>query len=651
MNFFAVNCHILQCRIVIGIVLLHTNIKSTHLKSQLRLLIFKPMCYSVQSLRILLFLVSVTLLLPLAAQPSSTRGLVALRSAPDSVFISWRSLSADKALLGFNIFQLTSNGKATQLNQQPLTGATHFTLYAPASPDALRFELREAGKTTGERCTLNPEVMGNFLTIPVQALEGHNISDGSAGDVDGDGQYEIIIKREMRPRDNSHNGVTGQTKLEAYKLDGTFLWRIDLGKNIREGAHYTQFMVYDLDGDGRAEVACKTADGTIDGRGRVIGDPTADHRNVNGHIFKGPEFLTVFDGLTGAELHTTSYLPQRHPQTTDPTPEQMKEVWGDDHYNRSERYLACVAYLDGKRPSLVMCRGYYTRSVLAAYDFNDKKLTHRWTFDSDDTTPGNRAYRGQGNHNLTAADVDGDGCDEIVYGAACIDNNGKGLYSTGLRHGDALHVSDLDPTRPGMEVWMGHETGSDVAGIEFRDAHTGKLIWGHPSQGDVGRSLAADIDPRYPGYECWAFGPGITGMYSAQGQRISERSPRTCNFRILWDGDLQHELLDRNFIAKYDWTTDSLKFLMRADECRWNNGTKATPVLSADLLGDWREEVIWRTADNSALRIYSTTLSTTHRLPSLMEDRQYRLSVVWQNVSYNQPPSTSFWPAGKEKKN
>lgn len=601
-----------------------------------------------KTIRLVLLLLVAALQVTVAAQPSAHRGFVAVRFAPDSVFFSWRSFGSDPASLGFDLVQLNPGGSAVQLNPQVLKGATNYRVAVEPTAQAMTFELREEGKKTGEKVSLQPGIPGNFLTIPVQALEGYSIGDGSAGDLDGDGQYELIVKREFRPRDNSHNGVTGQTKLEAYTLEGKFLWRIDLGKNIREGAHYTQFMVYDLDGDGKAELACKTADGTIDGRGRVIGDATADHRNANGHIYKGPEYLTVFDGLTGAEIHTTAYVPQRHPQTTDPTPEQMKEIWGDDHYNRSERYLACVAYLDGKHPSLVMCRGYYTRSVLAAYDFRDKKLTHRWTFDSDDATPGNRAYRGQGNHNLTAADVDGDGCDEIVYGAACIDNDGKGLYSTGLRHGDALHVSDLDPTRPGMEVWMGHETGSDVAGIEFRDARTGKLIWGHPSQGDVGRSLAADIDPRYPGYECWAFGPGITGMYSAQGKRISERSPRTCNFRILWDGDLQHELLDRNFIAKYDWTTDSLRFLLRADECRWNNGTKATPVLSADLLGDWREEVIWRTADNTALRIYTTTLPTGYRLPSLMEDRQYRLSVVWQNVAYNQPPSTSFWPEEKK---
>ena len=626
---------------------------------------------------LLIFLATSIAFMPAFAwQPTEqlNRGIVALRIAPDSVFISWRLLDSDPDNISFDIFRASQNGVTKKLNQQPIVSNTHFTdagvtlaedLWYIVQinkqskknqplPSATNFESRPGIATAGiaQRDSFllkaNTEV-ANYLTIPVAQLADHNISDGSVGDLDGDGQYEIIIKREMRPRDNSQKGITGQTKLEAYKLDGTLLWRIDLGKNIREGAHYTQFMVYDLDGDGRAEIACKTSDGTIDGTGKTIGDPTADHRNADGHCWKGPEYLTIFDGLTGAEVHTVDYIPGRHPETSEPSPFQMKEIWGDEKYNRSERYLAAVAYLDGKRPILVMCRGYYTRSVLAAWDFKDNTLTHRWTFDSDDGTPGNRAYRGQGNHNLTVADIDGDGCDEIIYGAACIDNNGKGLYSTQLNHGDAMHVSDLDPTRPGMEVWMGHETQSDRAGIEFRDALTGELIWGLPSQGDVGRSLAADIDPRHPGYECWAFGPGISGLYSAQGKVISTKTPSTCNFRILWDGDLLHELLDRNFIAKYDWEGDSLKFLLRAPECRWINGTKATPVLCADLFGDWREEVIWRTADNTALRIYSTTIPTQHRMPTLMHDRQYRLSVAWQNVAYNQPPSTSFWPAGKHQ--
>jgi rhamnogalacturonan endolyase len=340
--------------------------------------------------------------------------------------------------------------------------------------------------------------------------------------------------------------MTDEPILEAYKLDGTMLWRINLGKNIREGAHYTQFMVYDLDGDGRAEVACKTADGTIDGKGKVIGDAKADRRNERGFILSGPEFLTIFDGLTGAALATTDYVPPRGGDGSG---------WGDNRGNRVDRFLAAVAYLDGRRPSLVMCRGYYTRAVLAAWNWRDGKLTRVWTFDSDDGTPGNEAYRGQGNHNLSAGDVDGDGRDEIVYGACVIDDNGRGLYSTGLGHGDAMHLSDLDPTRPGLEVFNIQERFDD-AGANFRDAKTGEILWKKPSvkagaDGEgPGRGLALDIDPRHKGFECWVRGAQITGLFNAKGEKISEATPRSCNFGVWWDGDPLRELLDRNVISK-----------------------------------------------------------------------------------------------------
>ncbi|HEU5118832.1 MAG TPA: rhamnogalacturonan lyase, partial [Isosphaeraceae bacterium] len=386
------------------------------------------------------------------------------------------------------------------------------------------------------------------------------------GDLDGDGTYEILLKQEMRGRDNSQRGQTGQTKLEAYRLDGTLLWRIDLGPNIREGAHYTPFLVYDFDGDGRAEVACKTADGTLDGRGHAIGDPKADYRDERGTILKGPEFLTLFDGLTGAELASTDYLP----------PRGDVQDWGDDYGNRSERYLACVAYLDGARPSLVMCRGYYARTVLVAWNWRDGQLSHLWTFDTDDPLQKQRAaYRGQGNHNLSVADVDGDGRDEITYGACAIDDNGEGLYSTGLGHGDAIHVSDLDPTRPGLEVFDIHEHARHEYGIEFRDARTGEILWGQPSA-DVARGMAADIDPRHPGAECWAFGAGLRGIWSAQGERISDAMPRSCNMGLWWDGDPLRELLDGTTIEKWDYEHEKGNRLLSAHllGCESNNGTK-----------------------------------------------------------------------------
>ncbi len=488
-----------------------------------------------------------------------------------------------------------------------------------------------------------------YLSVPLQTPVGYSPNDASVGDLDGDGEYEIVLHQAGRGRDNSQAGVTDAPVLQAYKLDGTLLWTINLGKNIREGAHYTQFMVYDLDGDGKAEVACKTADGTLDGQGSVIGDAKADWRNEGGYILAGPEFLTVFDGRTGKALATTGYVPPRHPAKRDPTSDELKAVWGDGYGNRGDRFLACVAYLDGVRPSLVMCRGYYTRTVLAAWNWRGGKLAHVWTFDSDDGTAGNKAYAGQGNHNLSVGDVDGDGKDEIVYGQMCVDDNGKGLYSTGLGHGDAMHLTDIDPDRPGLEVF-GIQERFDDAGAHLVDAGTGEVLWKKPSvsagrDGEgPGRGLALDIDPRHKGLECWVAGGGITGLFDCKGNKIAERTP-PCNMGVYWDGDLLREILNGTTIGKWDPVSSSMNTQLAAQEydCVQNNGTKANPCLSADILGDWREEVIWRTRDNKELRIFTTTIPTTHRFYTFMHDPIYRLAIAWQNVAYNQPPHTSFY--------
>ena len=606
------------------------------------------------------------------------RGVVAVHYETGKVFVGWRLLGTDPESITFNVYRTTSGpGGPTirrvplKLNAAPIANATSFI---DTRADLTRINGyfvrpvlngREQAASAVFRLEADAPVR-QYLSVPLQTLEGYSPNDASVGDLDGDGEYELVLHQVGRGRDNSQAGMTTDPLLEAYKLDGTFMWRINLGKNIREGAHYTQFMVYDLDGDGKAEVASKTADGTVDGKGKVIGDAKADHRlpegstvavrtrggaeqkrDVTGFILSGPEYLTIFDGLTGAELATTQYLPPRHPTKLNPTTEEMAELWGDGVGNRMDRFLACIAYLDGERPSLVMARGYYARSVLAAWNWRGGKLTHLWTFDSDQGTE-NRKYRGQGNHNLSVADVDADGKDEIVYGAATIDDNGRGLYSTGLGHGDALHVSDLDPERPGLEVFDIQERFDD-AGANFRDARTGEVIWKKPSvragaDGEgPGRGLALDIDPRHKGYESWVRGAAITGLFNAKGEKISDATPGSCNFGVWWDGDVLRELLDRNTISKWDWTTNTNSTLLTADGCTSNNGTKATPTLSADILGDWREEVIWRTSDNKELRIYTTIIPTKHRFYTLMHDPQYRLSIAWQNVAYNQPPHTSFY--------
>ena len=563
------------------------------------------------------------------------RGIVAVHAGQEQVYVGWRLLRTDPNDVAFNVYRATDNHPPARLNERPITQSTDFVdTTADLSRSNAWFVRAVSDGVEGdpsESWVLEANAPPRpYVSIPLRTLEGYTPNDASVGDLDGDGEYEIVLHQAGRGRDNSQAGMTDPPILEAYKLDGTFLWRINLGRNIREGAHYTQFMVYDLDGDGRAEVACKTADGTVDGTGKTIGDPDADYRNARGYVLDGPEFLTIFDGRTGAELVTTDYLPPRGDVAD----------WGDDYGNRVDRFLACIAYLDGKRPSLVMCRGYYTRTVLVAWNYRNGDLTRVWTFDSDDGTPGNSAYRGQGNHSLSVADVDDDGRDEIIYGACAIDHDGTGLYSTGLGHGDAMHLSDIDPDRSGLEVWAIHERPAHPYGGNLRDAATGEVLWGLDLR-DPGRGLAIDIDPRYRGYECWT--NDSDGLYTCQGERISAAKPRSCNMGVWWDGDLLRELLDGTTISEWDYARAATRTLLSADGCARNNGSKANPCLCADILGDWREEVIWRTRDNKELRIYTTTIPAGRRLRTLMHDPVYRLGIAWQNVAYNQPAHPGFY--------
>jgi rhamnogalacturonan endolyase len=570
------------------------------------------------------------------------RGLVAIPQDDGKVYLGWRLLGTEPDDVAFNVYRSTDGGPPVKRNEEPIRDSTNFvdTGVSLDRPHAyfvrsLR-DGRELVPSTPFTLKAGPPVRP-YLEVSLQTPARYTPGDASVADLDGDGEYEIVIHMTGRGRDNAAPGRTDPPILHAYQPDGTLMWAINLGKNIREGAHYAQFMVYDLDGDGTAELACKTADGTIDGQGTPIGDPQADYVGANGKILSGPEYFTIFDGRTGRALATADYIP----------PRGNLAGWGgvggnggnDSNGNRADRFLACVAYLDGRLPSVVMCRGYYGRSVLAAWDWRGGKLSVRWVFDTDQGYP---TFAGQGNHSVSVADVDGDGKDEIVYGSMVVDDDGRGLFSTGLRHGDALHVGDLDPTRPGLEVFGIHENEEEAnssPGSAMYDARTGAILWKTAQGEDVGRGLAADIDPRYPGCECWG-GPG--GLRTCKGEPIG-RPPRSANFAIWWDGDPLRELLDGNRVFKWDGRTGTLETLWTATGCSANNGSKATPCLSADLFGDWREEVIFRTTDNQSLRIYTTSLPTSIRLPTLMHDPQYRLAIAWQNVGYNQPPHPSFF--------
>ncbi len=653
------------------------------------------------------------------------RGVVAIHEGEGRVFVGWRLLGTEPSDLGFNVYRRTGDAVPSKLNASPITGPTNFLDSAVQLAVATHYSVRSivdgVEQAAGHEFTLPANALvRNYIEIPLQLPPETSPGDASAADLDGDGNYEIILKGIQRSRDSASPGITGNTVLQAYRVDGRLMWTIQMGINIREGEHDTQFMVYDLDGDGKAEVACRTSDGSVDGTGKVIGQADKDWRDMRegsrslGKNMTGPEYLTIFSGETGKELVSVDYVPNQLPQ----------DGWGgiggnsgnDSTGNRNMRFLAAIAYLDGVRPSLIMCRGVYGRTVLVAWDYRGGKLTQRWVFDSGlharsgapyvtksatvdpkvglrkvvdndgtwdgilanvgmvwdrngvkeyrrvvaiegntimvdkDLTPGEGkpthayGYSGMGGHALSVADVDNDDKDEIVYKSMVVDDDGKGLYSTGLRHGDALHVSDLDPSRPGLEVFGPHENeggpwDSWTPAASLFDAKTGELLWANNYGGDAGRGLAGDIDPRHAGAEMWGI-PG--GLYNIKGEVITARGPRMTNFVIWWDGDELREMVDGNRIAKWNWNTERLDDLLVAEGAQAAAGTKSSPVLTADLFGDWREECILRVG-NSALRIYTTTLPTKRRMYTLMHDPQYRMAIAWQNVSYNQPPHPSFF--------
>lgn len=578
------------------------------------------------------------------------RGVIAVK-ADNGVFVSWRSLPTDDANMGFDIYR-----DGMKINETPLTKKTNFT--DPEGTVESKYAVKAIlNGVEEETATANNVWASDYMKIHLDRPEGgispaggakeqreytYTPDDVSVGDVDGDGEFEFIVKWfPTNAADNSHTRYTGNTILDCYKLDGTKLWRIDLGCNIRSGNHYTQFMVFDFDGDGKAELMCKTAPGTIDGKGNPVlmgsDKVTDDYRKSDGTVMSGPEYLTVFNGLTGAEINTIAYNPPRSIRKND----KSSTGWGDNYGNRSERYLAGVAYLDGEKPSGIFVRGYYTASYVWAVDFDGQKLTEKWLHKSESS--GANSIYGQGSHSLSIADLDGDGFDEIIIGSGAVDHDGSFMHSTGAGHGDALHVGDFILENEGLEIFMPHEDTGNKWATTLRDGKTGKILYGQAMAGkDNGRGLIANVSSKYAGSEYWS---SLNNNVMNSGEVVGSKKP-SVNFRIFWDGDLLDELLDGTTISKPNENLTSistLKGLSSTSNAASCNTTKATPNLQADIFGDWREEVIMHDGKTeSDLIIFTTTIPSEYKVPCLMTDRQYREAIAWQNVAYNQPPHISY---------
>lgn len=598
------------------------------------------------------------------------------------ILVSWRSLKSDAPNQAFNVYR---NGT---LIASDITTKTNFVDKDGKAGDTYRIETSGSASETKAWDNIYTSIE---LARPKSRKDAAGKTTGryrpddiSVGDVDGDGEYELVLKwMPDNARDSGKEGYSSPAYISCYEMDGTPLWTIDTGYGIRSGNHYTQFLVYDFDGDGKAEVIFKTAAGTKDGKGQYVSeaatdpaikgiDNTATHVNSNGRVTAGEELLTVFNGMTGEAMHTIWYSPNRALVNFPTADGEYSSSWGDKTYNRGERYNAAVAYLDGEGhlPSAIMQRGYYTYCFLWAVDWNGKQLSTRWlhkgskdkweVFGANGTVTksgtGASSY-GQGVHGISIGDVNGDGHDDIVTGGATVSYDGSLLCSTGKGHADAIHLADLCPDRTGLEVMMPHE--DSPYGYDVHDATTGTLLVSATSSGDNGRGLACDFIPANRGSEFWSSADGNT--YSCTDGSVVLAKKADTNFRIYWTADPY----DQTFDGRYDSNTGKCAPRIRCFNTATNsiatfmefaqygnpsacNTTKATPCLQADILGDWREELImyeyepdW-SASTCKLLIYSTPEPTEHKVTCLMQDHIYRMGIAWQNSSYNQPPHLGY---------
>ncbi len=605
------------------------------------------------------------------------RGAVAVKVS-DGVYLSWRLLGTENYNTSFDVYR----GKTYVAT---VSSSTNYTDTSGSESDTYTVVKKSEDVSAGKSVS----VWGtSCLTIDIEpptyscTFDGtdydftYSANDASCADLDGDGEYEIILKWDPSGSFDSgsaHSGPSGNVFIDAYKLDGTRLWRMDLGVNIPAGAHFTQIAAYDFDLDGYGEVAFKTAPGSKDGNGAYVSEASSvaaiknttqnetDYRNSEGRVIEGDEYYTVFDGETGAALDTIYYP---HPIYED---DGSGGIWGYDSkgnadytWNRAHRYLTTVAYLDGSAPSIIAWRGYYDKTTVTAFNLVDKRLVQIADFNTATYTGANsdKEITGQGNHNTAVGDVDGDGKDEALSGGICLglDDNGDFTVEWTLEtgHGDALHLADYDPTHDGMEYFIVHE--HEPYGMSVVYPEDGTIAYHVDNTGDTGRGIMASFNGNGY-YQIWGVGTAYKDADGFQGYDASgSLTSKTQNSRIFWDGDLYDELWDGTgtkecWIGIDSGAGSKTGRIMTLETCSTINDTKNNACLQADLLGDWREELVVRNSDSTALLIYTTTISTTEKLYTLMHDCGYRMQVVGQNSAYNQPPHISYYVSPSNDEN
>ena len=624
-----------------------------------------------------------------ASDPNNASGIA-------SALISWRLLKTDPSNVAFDIYKSVDGEMEVKLNEEPISNTTSWVDadIDVSKTNVYRVTLANQAETLCDY-TFTSEMAEKFyheirlnMNVPDASIT-YSPDDIQLGDLDGDGELEIVVKREPYDGANQGGWNNGSTLLEAYKMDGTFLWQIDLGINIRSGSHYTSYILYDFDGDGLCEIAFRSSEGTKFGDGKGITDAYGnvnDYRirqtdavgwysgasinTICGLIMEGPEYISICRGYDGREITRVDNIPRGGSGSKASRAKYWSEYWGDDYGNRMDRFFIGVAYLDripdeatGVRtsnPSLIISRGIYHNWQVWALDLKGNKLETRWKFD---TAEHSSKWLSMCSHSFRVADLDDDGKDEILYGSAAIDDDGSELWCTGNGHGDCLCVGKFIKDRSGLQIVASFEEPGNYNGqghgygCQVIDARDGGLITGHGagSTTDVGRCIVADIDPDSPNFEYWS--SLQEGVFSCSGSGLVSSTYPTgigggvlYNVAIYWSGQPTREMLDRACVVSYKENPDvnktnktRLVYFGTYGSNDGNHSTKYNPCYYGDFLGDYREEVIMGSSDMKSIYIFSTNHPTEFRLPHLMTDHNYDMSQAMQNMGYNQGTNLGYY--------